>query len=148
MKTIRNNVFETNSSSTHTLAILPNSAENVPIGQTIELKFTKKDQWDYEIDSNWKLFRLFNSNKEKTLKYLNELNINVVISLEDLDIIESEFSWKRFEFDLPFESLDNFISFIWGNTIVDEWDNNDTDEIIENFKQLNSQNYLTEKYNS
>ena len=148
MKTIRLGTFETNSSSTHTLAILPNSAENVPIGQTIELKFTKKDQWDYEIDSNWKLFRLFNSNKEKTLKYLNKLNIIVVISLEDLDIIESEFSWKSFDFDLPFESLDNFISFIWGNTIVDEWDNNDIDEIIENFKQLNSQNYLTEKYNS
>ena len=69
-------------------------------------------------------------------------------SLEDLNIIESEFSWKSFDFDLPFKSLDNFISFIWGNIIVDEWDNNDTDEIIENFRQLNSQNYLTEKYNS
>lgn len=147
MITIRQNTFETNSSSTHTLAILPNSAVNIPIGQTIELKFTKKDNWNYEIDSNWKLFRLFNSNKEGTLKYLNELNINVVISLEDLDIIESEFYWKGFDFDLPFKSLDNFISFIWGNSIVDEWDNN-TDEIIENFRQLNSQNYLTEKYNS
>ena len=122
MKTIRLGTFETNSSSTHTLAILPNSAENTPIGQTIELKFTKENEWDYKIDSNWKLFRLFDSNPDLTLEYLDELNINVIISLKNLDIMKSEFSWNRFEFD--FNTLDEFTSYVWGESESESFDNN------------------------
>lgn len=145
MKTIRQNVFETNSSSTHTLAILPNSAQNVPVGQTIELKFTKKDKYEYEIDSNWKLFLLFNSSPELTLDYLNQLNINVIISLKDLDLIKSELYWNTFEFDL--NTLNEFTSYVWGKSESKSFDNNDsqnTNEFINTFK---NKGYIVQSYN-
>ena len=145
MITIRQNTFETNSSSTHTLAILPNSAKNIPISETIELKFTKKDQWDYEIDSNWKLFRLYNSNPDLTLEYLNELNINVVISLKDLDIMQSEFSWNRFEFD--FDTLDEFTSYIWGESESECFDNNNWEQIEEFISRYEQNGYKTQFFN-
>ena len=145
MKTIRLGTFETNSSSTHTLAILPNSAINIPIGQTIELKFTKKDQWDYEIDSNWKLFRLFDSNPDLTLEYLDELNINVIISLKNLDIMKSEFSWNRFEFD--FNTLDEFTSYIWGESKSECFDNNNWEQIEEFISQYKQNGYKTQLFN-
>ena len=145
MKTIRLGTFETNSSSTHTLAILPNSAENIPIGQTIELKFTKKDQWDYEIDSNWKLFRLFDSNPDLTLEYLDELNINVIISLKNLDIMKSEFSWNRFEFD--FNTLDEFTSYIWGESDSESFDNNNWEQIEEFISRYKQNGYKTQLFN-
>ena len=145
MKTIRLGTFETNSSSTHTLAILPNSAENIPIGQTIELKFTKKDQWDYEIDSNWKLFRLFDSNPDLTLEYLDELNINVIISLKNLDIMKSEFSWNRFEFD--FNTLDEFTSYVWGESESECFDNNNWEQIEEFISRYKQNGYKTQLFN-
>lgn len=145
MKTIRLGTFETNSSSTHTLAILPNSAKNIPIGQTIELKFTKKDQWDYEIDSNWKLFRLFDSNSELTLEYLDELNINVIISLKNLDIMKSEFSWNRFEFD--FNTLDEFTSYVWGESESECFDNNNWEQIEEFISRYKQNGYKTQLFN-
>ena len=145
MITIRQNTFETNSSSTHTLAILPNSAKNIPIGQTIELKFTKKDQWDYEIDSNYKLFRLYDSNPELTLEYLNELNINVTISLKDLDIMKSEFSWSRFDFN--FDDLESFTSYIWGESESESFDNNNWEQIQEFIYQYNQKGYKTQLFN-
>ena len=145
MKTIRLGTFETNSSSTHTLAILPNSAINIPIGQTIELKFTKKDQWDYEIDSNWKLFRLFDSNPDLTLEYLDELNINVIISLKNLDIMKSEFSWNRFEFD--FNTLDEFTSYVWGESESECFDNNNWEQIEEFISRYEQNGYKTQLFN-
>lgn len=145
MITIRQNTFETNSSSTHTLAILPNSAINTPIGQTIELKFTKKDQWDYEINSNYKLFRLYNSNPNLTLEYLNELNINVTISLKDLDIMQSEFSWNRFDFD--FNTLDEFTSYIWGESDSECFDNNNWEQIEEFISRYKQNGYKTQLFN-
>lgn len=145
MITIRQNTFETNSSSTHTLAILPNSAKNIPIGQTIELKFTKKDQWDYEIDSNYKLFRLYDSNPELTLEYLNELNINVTISLKDLDIMKSEFSWSRFDFN--FDDLDSFTSYIWGESESESFDNNNWEQIQEFISRYKQNGYKTQLFN-
>jgi hypothetical protein len=145
MKTIRRNCFETNSSSTHTLAILPNSAIDIPIGQTIELKFTKKDEWNYIIDSNWKLFRLYHSNPDIILKYLDELNINVIISLKDLEAIRSEFSWERFEFD--FDTLDAFTSYIWGESESESFDNNDSEQINGFINKHKNKGYLTQQYN-
>ena len=146
MITIRQNTFETNSSSTHTLAILPNSAINIPIGQTIELKFTKKDKWDYEIDSNWKLFRVFNTNPTLTLKYLKELDIKVTISLEDLEGIMSELSWNIFDFD--FDTLDMFISYIWGESKSDSFDNNYSDKIEEFSKNYKEKGYIVQSFNN
>ena len=145
MITIRQNTFETNSSSTHTLAILPNSAKNVPIGQIIELKFTKKDQWDYEIDSNWKIYRLYYLNPELTLKYLNELNINVTISLKDLDIMNSEFSWNDVDFN--FDDLDSFTSYIWGESQSESFDNNNWKQIEEFISQYDQKGYKTQLFN-
>lgn len=148
MRTIRQGTFETNSSSTHTLAILPNSANNVPIGQTIELKFTKINSYEYEQDWNYKLISIWENDKELTLKYLKELNINVTISIFELNDILDYLSWNGNEFKLPLENLDNFTSYIWGNTIQEEWDNNLYDEINNTLNHYKSQGYLTSKYNS
>lgn len=146
MKTIRHSCFETNSSSTHTLAILPKSAVNIPIGQNIELKFTKKNGWDYVMDTNWKLLRVFNTNPTLTLKYLKELDIKVTISLEDLEGIMSELSWNIFDFD--FDTLDMFISYIWGESKSDSFDNNYSDKIEEFSKNYKEKGYIVQSFNS
>ena len=146
MITIRQNTFETNSSSTHTLAILPNSAIDIPIGQTIELKFTKKDKWEYLSDSNWKLFRLFDSNPELTLEYLEELSINVTISLKDLDTLRAEFAWIGFEFE--FNTLDEFTSYVWGESDSKSFDNNDSEQVYEFINSFADRGYITQQYNS
>lgn len=146
MITIRQNTFETNSSSTHTLAILPNSAVDIPIGQTIELKFTKKDKWEYLSDSNWKLFRLFDSNPELTLQYLEELSINVTISLNDLDTLRAEFAWTGFEFE--FNTLDEFTSYVWGESDSESFDNNCSEPIQQFINKYQQQGYITQLYNS
>lgn len=146
MITIRQNTFETNSSSTHTLAILPNSAIDIPIGQTIELKFTKKDKWEYLSDSNWKLFRLFDSNPELTLEYLKKLSINVTISLKDLDTLRAEFVWTGFEFE--FNTLDEFTSYVWGESDSKSFDNNDSELVYEFINSFADRGYITQQYNS
>lgn len=146
MITIRHNIFETNSSSTHTLAILPNSAIDIPIGQTIELKFTKKDKWEYLSDSNWKLFRLFDSNPELTLEYLKKLSINVTISLKDLDTLRAEFAWTGFEFE--FNTLDEFTSYVWGESDSKSFDNNDSELVYEFINSFADRGYITQQYNS
>ena len=148
MKTIRLGTFETNSSSTHTLAILPNSANNVPIGQTIELKLTKINSWEYEQDWNYKLISIWETNRELTLKYLKELNINVTISISELSDILNYLDWNNTDFELPLENLNNFTSYIWGNTIQEKWDNNLYDEINNTLNHYKSQGYLTSKYDN
>lgn len=146
MITIRQNTFETNSSSTHTLAILPNSAIDIPIGQIIELKFTKKDKWEYLSDSNWKLFRLFDSNPDLTLQYLEELSINITISLKDLNALREEFAWTGFEFE--FNTLDEFTSYVWGKSDSESFDNNCSEPIQQFINKYQEQGYITQLYNS
>ena len=80
-----------------------------------------------------------------TLKYLNELNINVTIPLKDLEIMRSEFSWERFEF--YFDTLDAFTSYIWGESKLESFDNNDSEQINGFINKHKNKGYLTQQYN-
>ena len=77
---------------------------------------------------------------------LTQLSINVTISLKDLDTLRAEFAWTGFEFE--FNTLDEFTSYVWGESDSKSFDNNDSELVYEFINSFADRGYITQQYNS
>lgn len=144
MKTFRQSVFETNSSSTHSIAILPNSAKIPEKGSVLNITLTMDKDGDFINDSSFKIMSLYSMDSESTISFLNELEISVFINLDNLYKFNKYvyYSYRSLP-ELPIENLDLFTSYIWGSSYEAINDNNHTASIDKFHNDYEKEGYIT-----